>query len=552
MNFGLILLFLGYLGQRLGALHEPRHLISAALIVVALFGLTGIGAYAQRVGGLASRFHSRVLLLIVLFTSSAHTLLGLEKAYFNVALLLVLGLGLILLDPQFYIRETLLVLVTFAALTAWLPNGPEAWTERILLGITTLLGWLFLQSRRSLFKEQLALVDGEERRRRELRWTLQASEARRAMLERVLEERGAQTESARRREAVRRASNDELAKVVQRYGEPDPLGRLAGGVAHDFCSLLMIFGHGLEELKGKAGRDPFALEAMSAAQTALEEMESIVGALLTYCQEQTLEFEAVELGEFLRDFVRYFANLLPERVHFEAPEVEPSVLVWIDRRQMQQVLLNLCLNAWEAMRDGGELALGVERSGGRVEISVADTGSGLPLGYEEQIFEPFFTEKPFHEGRGLGLSTVKGIVGQHGGRVWVKRSGPEGTVVAFELPLYDRATGTGRRLFLVRDPDLRRQLERLESGATLEEAETPAEIERRLRPGVAILVELEALTADEKQELKRVISGQTGTARWLLLGGSANWRGLSEEVVLLASGFLLDSSVWESAPEGVA
>jgi PAS domain S-box-containing protein len=214
----------------------------------------------------------------------------------------------------------------------------------------------------------------------------------------------------------------------------EAVGRLAGGVAHEINNAL----------QGVLGFAGFARRAVAAGTQAAQDVEEIQKAavraaditqqLLAFSRRQVRRPTDLDLGRVVTEFTPMMQQALgPEReLVVRVPPGGAPVLA--DRGQLEQVLLNLTLNARDAMPGGGQLTVSVARHDGAVYLEVADTGGGMDARVRERVFEPFFTTKGPGQGTGLGLSVVHGIVHQSGGRIAVESVSGRGSVFRIELP----------------------------------------------------------------------------------------------------------------------
>ncbi len=229
------------------------------------------------------------------------------------------------------------------------------------------------------------------------------------------------------------------------------IGQLAGGVAHDFNNVLQaIIGYSDLLLANHRPTDPSFQDIMQIKQNA-NRAASLVRQLLAFSRRQTLRPEVVKVGEALSDLSLLLKRLLGERVQLELRQGRDLWFVKADVNQLEQVIVNLAVNARDAMPDGGTVTIStanVEAAEARgldltgmpaadyVRIAVGDTGTGIPAAIRDQIFEPFFTTKELGKGTGLGLSTVFGIVKQSGGFIYVDSTVGEGTAFSIYLPRF--------------------------------------------------------------------------------------------------------------------
>ncbi len=227
------------------------------------------------------------------------------------------------------------------------------------------------------------------------------------------------------------------------------LGTLAGGIAHDFNNILAIilgYAHRLEVLAPK----PEAFNAsIKIIKDAVERGAALVQQLLTSARQTEARLSAFDLNELVRELEKMLQATFPKMIDFKLGLQPDLPLITADRSQIHQVLLNLCVNARDAMKQGGTLTLetaitpGAELiksfTGTDAEnylcIRVRDTGSGMSKQVKSHIFEPFFTTKERGKGTGLGLSVVYGVVNNHRGFVQVESEPNAGTTFIVYLPV---------------------------------------------------------------------------------------------------------------------
>jgi two-component system cell cycle sensor histidine kinase/response regulator CckA len=229
------------------------------------------------------------------------------------------------------------------------------------------------------------------------------------------------------------------------------VGELAGGIAHDFNNLLTAISGAAESLLDRAAIDGESLDDVRQIHRSADRGAALVRQLLAFGRRQPMAARVVPVNAAVRDLMEMLSRLLGEKVRLELDLEEPGRTVFVDPTQLDQVLINLSVNARDAMPDGGTLTL---RTGHRTlyhaemlgaeavppgrysSIEVEDTGTGIPPDILPRVFEPFFTTRREHGGSGLGLSTVHGIVRQSGGFVAVDSRVGEGTRVRVWLPRY--------------------------------------------------------------------------------------------------------------------
>jgi len=254
---------------------------------------------------------------------------------------------------------------------------------------------------------------------------------------------------------TQRALEDQLRQSQKM----EAIGLLAGGVAHDFNNLLAVI-VGFSELASRKLPQGHPVAAQLAEVfDAARRGGDLTRKLLAFSRKQIIQPRVLDAAEAVDDFSRLLARILGEDVELIIDHAEEEILVRADPVQLEQVLLNLCTNARQAMPQGGTLRLTTSHStfdaatvrkqpwarvGTFVEIVVADTGVGMDAKTKEHVFEPFFTTKP--EGTGLGLATVHGIVQQHGGFVHVESAPGEGTTFRVYMPrAEDTAANSSQR-----------------------------------------------------------------------------------------------------------
>jgi signal transduction histidine kinase len=247
------------------------------------------------------------------------------------------------------------------------------------------------------------------------------------------------------REAEGRRQRKRLEAQLQQAMKMEAIGRLAGGVAHDFNNLLtVIAGFAqlalLDENPARAGLEQILLAA--------ERASGLTRQLLAFSRQQELEPRIFDLNQLVIDMEKMLSRLIGEDVKVSTRIAEEPLTVRADPGQIEQVLLNLAVNARDAMPAGGKLILSTAArrlagsaatmhglpEGSYCAISVSDTGTGIPPEVLPHIFEPFFTTKPEGQGTGLGLSTVYGIVQQSGGSIHAYSEKGLGTTFSVFLP----------------------------------------------------------------------------------------------------------------------
>jgi PAS domain S-box-containing protein len=230
---------------------------------------------------------------------------------------------------------------------------------------------------------------------------------------------------------------EELQTQLHQSQRLETVGKLAGGVAHDFNNLLSVILNYAAYLQEELADHPDAAEGLAEIRRAAEGGATLTGRLLAFSRRDAGRPRNLDLCQVVADVRRLLERTLGKAVELEirAPDELPPVNV--DLHQFEQVLLNLAVNARDAMPDGGRLTIGLREEEGFVCMEVQDTGTGMDQEVAARAFEPFFTTKPSGAGTGLGLAMVYGIATQAGGSVALESSRGEGTGVTVSLPVAD-------------------------------------------------------------------------------------------------------------------
>jgi PAS domain S-box-containing protein len=242
----------------------------------------------------------------------------------------------------------------------------------------------------------------------------------------------------------RREAQLKLERMQKQLAESqklDALGQLTGGVAHDFNNLLMVVGGSAQVLK-KYASDEKSRRAVEAIESAARRGAALTSQLLTFARRQNVSLQTVRLNERIeavRDVLSTGAGGAVQLTIDMKDDVWP---IRIDISELETALVNLVINARDAMPDGGTISISAKNvrlddeahKGDFVAIRVSDTGTGIPPDVLQKVFDPFFTTKPVGKGTGLGLSQVHGFAYQAGGLVALTSELGEGTAVTISLP----------------------------------------------------------------------------------------------------------------------
>src|SRR5262249_22638339 len=272
-----------------------------------------------------------------------------------------------------------------------------------------------------------------------------------AELEQRIAQRTSDLERANRllqQEIHEREKAEKELHLVQRL---DAVGRLAGGVAHDFNNLLgVILGH--SEILLDRTHDSATSHSLEMIKESAKRGATLARQLLAFGRRQVLEPRLLNLSVILDDLEKLLRSVMGENIELDFRSEPHLGSVDADPGQLEQVIMNLAINARDAMPHGGKLSITtsnvyldetyvarriVVRPGSYVQLVVADTGLGMDEETQSHIFEPFFTTKGLGKGTGLGLATVYGIVKQSGGYIWVYSEIGHGTAFKIYLPMVE-------------------------------------------------------------------------------------------------------------------
>ncbi|HYL56326.1 MAG TPA: PAS domain S-box protein [Gemmatimonadales bacterium] len=344
----------------------------------------------------------------------------------------------------------------------------------------------------------------------------------------------------------------QLERQLRQAQKMEAVGRLAGGVAHDFNNVLTaIFGY-VDLLREDFPEGSPTLQDLGEIRKAAERASGLTRQLLAFSRQQVLEPIVLNLNDLLEDFEKMLRRVIGEDIDLRLSRAKELGNVRADPGQVQQVLMNLVVNARDAMPTGGTLTIETANAelaedyveshrpvapGSYVVLAVTDTGVGMDPEIQARIFEPFFTTKEKGKGTGLGLSTVYGIVKQSSGYVWVYSEPGRGTTFKIYLPQVDapaRAPGapreTGRlagteTVLLAEDDDMLRPLARelltrlgyavLEAG----NAQEALELARKHEGPIHLLVADVVMPGPSGRELARRLATTRPETRVLYVSG---------------------------------
>lgn len=271
-------------------------------------------------------------------------------------------------------------------------------------------------------------------------------------LNRTLEERVVKRTSELEQEMAARSRAEEALRQAQKM---EAIGQLTGGIAHDFNNMLtgIIGGVNLAKRRIAMGKTEDVDRFMDAATESAHRAAALISRLLAFSRRQTLDAKPLDVVAQLLSTKELLERTLPETIMVETKVDADVGRVVADANQLESALLNLAVNARDAMPDGGRLTIRASRetvgssnryglsAGDYVLIKVIDTGVGMPSDLIDKVFEPFFTTKPIGQGTGLGLSMIYGFAQQSGGSVVIASEPGIGTEITLYLPSSDEGSG---------------------------------------------------------------------------------------------------------------
>ncbi len=252
------------------------------------------------------------------------------------------------------------------------------------------------------------------------------------------------------REIEHQRHRKRLEREIQQLQKFESIGRLAGGLAHDFNNTLGVISGWAEMGSASASADTKAREAFHKIREQAKRSAGLTAQLLAFAKRQVLQPKTLDLNKLVSETAVLLRGTIGRHIEIKLMLAPDTRTVRADATQVEQVVMNLCINARDAMPQGGVLGIETKnvaitgndseqlpsscKPGNYVLIAVSDTGTGIDAEALEHIFEPFFTTKEAGKGTGLGLATVYGIVNQHGGAINVFTKVGQGTVFRIYLP----------------------------------------------------------------------------------------------------------------------
>ena len=297
-------------------------------------------------------------------------------------------------------------------------------------------------------------------------------------LEAMVAERTAELE---RQMAAREASE----AALRQSQKMDAIGQLTGGIAHDFNNMLTGILSSLDIMRMRVdmGRMEGLERFLDAATASSQRAAALTQRLLAFSRRQSLDSKTVELNALVGSVQHLLRSTLGEKIRIQMATSDAPLRANLDSNQFESALLNLAINARDAMPEGGELILRTSHvfaadgelptipAGEYAVVSVSDSGTGMPPEVVERIFEPFFTTKPIGKGTGLGMSMIYGFMQQSGGHITVDSTPGQGTTVSLFMPMVHDAAeddeapnaqpvslGAGQSILVVEDDEQVRML----------------------------------------------------------------------------------------------
>ncbi|HZR22729.1 MAG TPA: ATP-binding protein [Vicinamibacterales bacterium] len=245
---------------------------------------------------------------------------------------------------------------------------------------------------------------------------------------------------------------EQTREALFRAQKMEAVGQLTGGIAHDFNNILAVIIGNVELLRAYLPKDKYAAEIIDAVLRAALHGRDLTSHLLAFSRRRLLNPQPVDVNTLVTNAVRLLARTLGATIRISAETAPGGATAFVDPAALEAAVLNIALNARDAMSDGGELKVKTEKlelkspetvdaeiePGTYVRLSISDTGTGMPPEVAARVFEPFFTTKTGGAGTGLGLSMVYGFAKQSGGAVTIDSTPGRGTTVTMYLPVAGR------------------------------------------------------------------------------------------------------------------
>lgn len=288
------------------------------------------------------------------------------------------------------------------------------------------------------------------RRQYEVKSLIKGRETAARELESLVNSRTAQLREANEKLKKQISERESLEASLRQSQKMEAVGQLTGGLAHDFNNMLMGIGGSLELIKVRLseGRSQDLDRYISAAEAAVRRASVLTHRLLAFSRRQTLEPKATNINQLVIGMEELIRRTIGPSIQLQVVSAPGLWTTIVDPNQLENALLNLCLNARDAMPNGGRLTIETRNEylndvearqhdlppGEYASLCVSDTGVGMPSDIASHVFEPFFTTKPLGEGTGLGLSMIYGFARQSGGQIAIRSEVGKGTSMSLYLP----------------------------------------------------------------------------------------------------------------------
>ena len=223
-------------------------------------------------------------------------------------------------------------------------------------------------------------------------------------------------------------------ELEQKRRKLERLGTLAAGVSHDVKNVLAVIGAVSSLLEAEVEGNEGALALLAELNSAVEKGTVLTRRLLDSGFQEPRGIRSADVGEVVADVCRMVERVLPPETAIALTVPDGTSMIQADVSELEQIALNLVINARDAMTDGGTISVDVARTPSRVVLTVADTGEGMTAETAQRLFEPFFTTKPNGKGTGIGLSIVHGLVSKLGGEIGVESERGHGATFTVRLP----------------------------------------------------------------------------------------------------------------------
>ena len=334
---------------------------------------------------------------------------------------------------------------------------PLIWPDRSVFGTLCVLdrkAQAYTATQQALLAQFKELIEGDFR----IVHYLRILDRRKEELENMVIERTAKLREANAQLEHELAERKRVEESLLQSKKMESIGRLAGGVAHDFNNMLGVILGSTQISLPKVPEGSSLWLNLKAIEKAADRSRDITRQLLAFSRKEIIAPKAVDLNQQIVESQKILARLIGEDVKLSFKPGQDLWTVKIDPSQLDQILMNLSANARDAMPDGGSLTLETAniringdyshvhpdaRSGDYVQVTVADSGVGMEKSVLEHVFEPFFTTKEMGHGTGLGLATVYGVVTQNNGFINVYSEPGQGTVFRIYLPRMQAAVEAG-------------------------------------------------------------------------------------------------------------